>query len=79
MLFCTFLGGLISYNAYMGTINAISVLYDIMNIIFNFVVGFFMIGRRNVAKLLDVYVNRTLFLSQFKAKKEKPDIIQPTV
>lgn len=79
MIFCTFLGGLISYNAYMGTINAISVLYDIMNIIFNFVVGFFMIGRKNVAKLLDVYVNRTLFLSQFKAKKEKPEIIQPTV
>lgn len=74
MLFCTFLGGLISYNAYMGTINAISILYDIMNIIFNFVVGFFMIGRRNVAKLLDVYVSRTLFLSQFKAsrKKEEP-------
>lgn len=78
MLFCTFLGGLISYNAYMGTINAISILYDIMNIIFNFVVGFFMIGRRNVAKLLDVYVNRTLFLSQFKASRKKEETTPDT-
>lgn len=78
MLFCTFLGGLISYNAYMGTINAISILYDIMNIIFNFVVGFFMIGRKNVAKLLDVYVSRTLFLSQFKASRKKEETTPDT-
>lgn len=71
MIFCTFLGGLISYNAYLGTINALSILFDLSNILFNFIIGFFMIGRKNIAKLLDVYVNRTIFLEQFKTSQKK--------
>ena len=65
----TLLGALIGYNATFGSVNVVSVLYDIMNILFNFTIGFFIIGRKNISKLMAVYVNRILFIARFNAAK----------
>ena len=40
-----------------------------MNILFNFTIGFFIIGRKNISKLMAVYVNRLLFIARFNAAK----------
>jgi hypothetical protein len=63
-----FFGALISYDAVMGNVNAMSVLYDIGNMAFNFILGWFVIGKRLISKTINTYINRQTFIAKFKSK-----------
>ncbi len=58
---------LLSYDAIMGNINAVSVLFDIGNMIFNFIIGWVTVGKKIVAKMMNAYINRQTFILKFKS------------
>lgn len=63
-----FFGALISHDAVMGNVNAMSVLYDIGNMVFNFIIGWYVIGKRLISKTINTYINRQTFIEKFKAQ-----------
>lgn len=63
-----FFSSLLAYDAVMGTINAVSILFDIGNMIFNFILGWVIVGKRTASKMMNAYINRQSFLLEFKAK-----------
>lgn len=65
-----FFSSLLAYDAVMGTINAVSILFDIGNMIFNFILGWVIVGKRTAAKMMNAYINRQTFLSKFKSSNE---------
>lgn len=65
MLFISLLGGMITYNIAMGSINAISFLYDIAMIIWYAINGYVGLGRKNIQRLIGVYNDRSEILSKY--------------
>ena len=63
-----FFGALISYDTVMGNVNVMSILYDIGNMVFNFILGWFIIGKRLISRTINTYINRHTFIAKFKAK-----------
>ena len=63
-----FFSSLLAYDAVMGSINAVSILFDIGNMIFNFILGWVIVGKRTASKMMNAYINRQTFLLGFKAK-----------
>ena len=65
MFFVSLFGSMLTYNITMGSINAMSCLYDIAMIIFNATGGYVVLGKKNVQKLIGVYNDRTEVLSRY--------------
>ena len=63
-----FFSSLLAYDAVMGNINAVSILFDIATMIFNFTIGWITIGKKIASKTMNAYINRQSFLLEFKAK-----------
>ena len=59
-------GALISYDAVMGNANVISILYDVGNMAFNFTLGWFVVGKKIIARTINAYINRLTFISGYK-------------
>ena len=65
ILFITLLGSAITYNITMGSINAISCLYDLAMILWYAINGYMGLGKKNIQKLIGVYNDRTEVLSKY--------------
>ncbi len=65
MFFVSLFGSMLTYNITMGSINAMSCLYDIAMIIFLATSGYVVLGKKNVQKLIGVYNDRTEVLSRY--------------
>ncbi len=65
MFFISLFGSMITYNIAMGSINAMSCLYDIAMIIFNASIGYVGLGKKNIQKLIGVYNSRSKVLSRY--------------
>lgn len=63
-----FFSSLLAYDAVMGNINALSILFDISSMIFNFIIGWVTVGKKIASKTMNAYINRQSFLLEFKAK-----------
>ena len=64
-------GALLSYDTAMGNVNALSILYDIANMTFNFILGWFIVGKKLISRTINAYINRQTFIAQFKAKTKE--------
>lgn len=63
-----FFGTLIGHDFMFGQINVISVLFDIATMAFNFIVGWFIVGKRIISKTMNAYINRLTFIEQYMAE-----------
>ena len=63
------LGSLIVFSSKTGTLNVVSFFYDIAVILFNFVVGWFVVGKKAVASTVNAFINRIIFIKEFKNVK----------
>lgn len=60
------LGTLIGYDTIMGTANAVSIIYDVATMAFSFIMGWFIIGKRIISRTINAYINRVIFISEYK-------------
>ena len=65
MFFVSLFGSMLTYNITMGSINAMSCLYDIAMIIFNATSGYVALGKKNIQRLIGVYNDRSEVLSKY--------------
>lgn len=65
MFFVSLFGSMLTYNITMGSINAMSCLYDIAMIIFNATIGYVALGKKNIQRLIGVYNDRSEVLSKY--------------
>ncbi len=65
-----FFGTLIGYDVSMGTANIVSVFYDIGNMVFNFIMGWFVVGKKVVSRTINAYINRLTFIAGYNSKNE---------
>ena len=65
IFFVSLFGSMLTYNITMGSINAISCLYDIAMIIFHATSGYVALGKKNIQRLIGVYNDRSEVLSKY--------------
>lgn len=65
MLFISLFGCMITYNVTMGSINAVSCLYDIAMILWYAINGYIGLGRKNIQKLIGVYNDKSTVISKY--------------
>lgn len=63
------LGSLIVFSATTGSINILSLFYDIAVILFNFIMGWFVVGKKAVASTVNAFINRIIFIKEFNNVK----------
>ena len=70
-IFLSSLGSMLLFGATTGKINAISLSYDLAVIIFNFSLGWFVVGKKAVSTTINAFLNRIIFLKEYRSKNEK--------
>ena len=65
-----FFSALLAYDVAVGKVNAVSILFDIANMVFNFIIGWFTVGKKIASRMMNAYINRQTFILEFKAKYE---------
>lgn len=68
-LMLTLLGSLIGINITLGSVNVVSILFDVMAVSINFFNGYWIIGGKSVASLLSVYTARRLLIAEYLNNK----------
>jgi hypothetical protein len=66
-----FFSSLLAYDAIMGIVNAVSILFDIGNMIFNFIIGWVTVGKKIASRMMNAYINRQNFIMKFKAYEKE--------
>ena len=66
-----FFGALISYDAAMGKANIISILYDVGNMAFNFILGWFVVGKDIASRTMNAFINRLTFIAGYKEYEQR--------
>ena len=66
MLLLTTVTCLVGYSASIGTVTALSVMMDLVNILVSFITGWRMVGEKNLRKLISVYISRKTVLEAYK-------------
>ncbi len=69
-IFITILGSTMVFSATTGTLNLLSFFYDLTMIMFNFVLGWFVVGKKVLSATISAYINRIIFLKEYKNKNE---------
>ena len=68
------LSAMLSFDVVRGNFNAMSALFDLATILFYFLQGWSVVGRRTVALLISVYEGRKSVLSRFLDENESKEI-----
>ena len=70
------LGSLMMFSATMGVLNLISFFYDVAVMIINFVLGWFVVGKKAIASTVNAFINRIIFIKEFKNERENKKAVE---
>ena len=70
------LGSLMMFSATMGVLNLISFFYDMAVMIINFVLGWFVVGKKAIASTVNAFINRIIFIKEFKNERENKKAVE---